>query len=233
MLLHSGTRAHWPGSKSHRLPATLYHPPMRTPGSGSMRRWAEMAEQVRATRKTSEKTAIVAAYLDRLSHPHLALAVVFLSGRPFPERDQRRTGLGWAAISSAAQQVAGAGDDALRLAYDRSSDLGTAVGQLLAEVGHEPTPAGRALTLADVAAGFEAPARARGSEAKRAAFAGLLERADPLTARYLTAILSGELRIGLREGHLEAAIAAAFGRGVDAVQWARMLSGDIGWTAVL
>ena len=198
-----------------------------------MRRWAEMAEQVRATRKTSEKTAIVAAYLDRLSHPHLALAVVFLSGRPFPERDQRRTGLGWAAISSAAQQVAGAGDDALRLAYDRSSDLGTAVGQLLAEVGHEPTPAGRALTLADVAAGFEALAAARGSEAKRAAFAGLLERADPLTARYLTAILSGELRIGLREGHLEAGIASAFGRRVDAVQWAGMLSGDIGWTAVL
>ena len=206
---------------------------MSTPGSDPMRRWAETAEAVRATRKTSEKVAVVADYLRSLREADLGTAAVFLSGRPFPERDQRRTGLGWAAISSAAQQVAGSDAAALGAAYDRSSDLGTAVGDLLAGVGHGPPAGETPLTLQDVAAGFESLAAARGSEGKRAVFRGLLERADPPTARFLTGILAGELRIGLREGHLEAGIAAAFGRDVEAVQWAGMLSGDIGRTAVL
>jgi DNA ligase-1 len=45
--------------------------------------------------------------------------------------------------------------------------------------------------------------------------------------------MSGELRIGLREGLLEAALAKAFDRPLDAVKRAGMLTGDIGRTAVL
>jgi len=199
--------------------------------TGSMRRWTETAEQVRATRKTSQKVALVADYLRSLDDEDISAAAVFLSGRPFPERDQRKVGLGWAAISTVAQQVAAAEEGALRAAYDRSSDLGTAVGELLAEVGHEAVDPG--LALGDVVAGFEALAKARGRDEKAAVFAELLRRSDPLTARYLSAILSGELRIGLREGHLEAGIAQAFGRDLADVQWAGMLSGDIGRTATL
>ena len=46
-------------------------------------------------------------------------------------------------------------------------------------------------------------------------------------------VLSGELRIGLREGLLEAALAKAFDRPLDAVKRAGMLTGDIGQTAML
>ena len=46
-------------------------------------------------------------------------------------------------------------------------------------------------------------------------------------------VLSGDLRIGLREGHLEAAIATAFDRQLADVQWAGMLTGDLGHTAEL
>ena len=46
-------------------------------------------------------------------------------------------------------------------------------------------------------------------------------------------MLGGELRIGLREGLLEAAIAKAFGRPLDAVKRAGMLTGDVGRTALL
>ena len=46
-------------------------------------------------------------------------------------------------------------------------------------------------------------------------------------------MLSGELRIGLREGLLEAALAKAFDRPLDAVKRAGMLTGDIGQTAML
>ena len=62
---------------------------------------------------------------------------------------------------------------------------------------------------------------------------GLLARCDAACARSVAKILSGDLRIGLREGHLEAAIAAAFDEPLADVQWAGMLTGDLGHTAEL
>ncbi len=198
----------------------------------SMLRWADTAEAIRATRKTTLKTAIVAAYLRSLDRLDLPVAARFLSGRAFPASDARRTGLGWTAIAAVVQQIAAADDGAMARAYDRSSDLGTAVEELLAEVGHGP--AGQAgLTLQQVAIGFEALAAATGRAAKAAVFGDLISRAEPLTARYVTAVLSGELRIGLREGHLEKGIAIAFDRELSDVQWAGMLTGDVGRTAAL
>ncbi len=46
-------------------------------------------------------------------------------------------------------------------------------------------------------------------------------------------MLGGDLRIGLREGLAEAAIARAFGRSIDDVKWAGMLVGDLGRLASL
>jgi DNA ligase-1 len=46
-------------------------------------------------------------------------------------------------------------------------------------------------------------------------------------------VLGGELRIGLRDGLVEAAIARAFERPLDEVKWAGMLTGDVGETAEL
>ena len=202
-------------------------------GADRMRRWAETAEAVRATRKTSEKTAIVAVYLESLADSDVAVAATFLAGRTFPETDPRKTGLGWAAISATTQAVAGVDAAALSAAYDRSSDLGTSVETVLTDAGHIPVTRPRVLRLADVAAAYGDLADARGRTRKEAVFSALLSRCDPLSARYVTGILSGELRIGLRSGHLEAAIARGFGRDVADVQWAGMLTGDIGRTAVL
>ena len=55
-----------------------------------MRRWSEIAEQVAATTKTSEKTAILAGYLASLAPEELPVAAVFLTGRPFPETGNAR-----------------------------------------------------------------------------------------------------------------------------------------------
>jgi DNA ligase-1 len=196
-----------------------------------VQRWSETAERIAATTRTSEKVSAVAAYLQTLTADELPIAVVFLAGRPFPEGDARTTGIGWAAIGAVAESVAGASPGALFAAYDQSSDLGTAVGDLIASAVREPK--GDPPTLLDVELAFASMASARGAAAKGAILRGLLERCDPLTGRYVTKILSGEPRIGLREGHLEAAIAKAFERDLAAVQWVGMITGDIGRTAEL
>jgi DNA ligase-1 len=197
-----------------------------------MREWADVAERVASTTRTSEKVAAVATYLASLDgESDLATAAVFFSGRPFPERDPRTTGIGWAQIAAIAEQLAGQGSGALFAAYNESSDIGTAVRDLLLAGGHDPD--GVPLTLGETANAFAEVAGARGAAPKAALMAELLGRADPVTARYIVRILASELRIGLREGHLEAGIAKAFGGEQSAVQWAGMLTGDIGRTAVL
>jgi len=120
-----------------------------------MRRWGEIADRVAATTKTSGKTAILAAYLAELPPDELPVAAVFLTGRPFPEADQRSIGIGWAGLAGAVLRVADAGEGALRRAYDRSSDVATAVGEVLAAAGHAPDPAGEP-TLMEVQAAFAA-----------------------------------------------------------------------------
>ena len=197
-----------------------------------MRRWSEAAGRVAATTKTSGKTSILASYLAGLGPDELPVAVVFLSGRPFPEADQRSVGVGWAGLSGAVLRVAGAEEDALRRAYDRSSDLSTAVGEVLADAGHAPDEAAEP-TVPEVRAAFEAIEAASGAAAKAAILEALITRSSPSTAAAIVKVLGGELRIGLREGLLEAAIAKAFGRSLDAVKRAGMLTGDVGRTAVL
>jgi len=195
-----------------------------------MRRWSEVAERVAATTRTSEKTAVLADYLAGLTPAELPIAAVFLTGRPFAEADQRAAGLGWSAIATTVTELVGAKRAALGEAYDRSSDLGLAVADVLTLAGHDPDPA-LAPTLVEVAAAYAAIEKASGPAAKSAILSGLLARADPLTATFIVKVLSGELRIGLREGLVEAAIAKAFERPLDEVKWAGMLTGDIGRTA--
>jgi DNA ligase 1 len=197
-----------------------------------MRRWSELAERVAATTRTSEKTALLAEYLRTLDDDTLPIAVTFLTGRPFPESDQRATGIGWATIATAVAAISGADRAALGAAYDRHSDLAASVGDVLAEVGHAPDPEASP-TLQDVAGTFSAIESASGPARKAAYLATLLGRADPKTARGIVRVLSGELRIGLREGLVEAALAQAYDRPLDAVKRAGMLTGDIGRTATL
>jgi DNA ligase 1 len=196
-----------------------------------MNRWSEVAARVAATTRTSEKVATAADYLRTLDQEELSLAVTFFTGRPFPERDQRTPGIGWSAIVNVAEGIVGAPAGALWAAYNESSDLGQAVGDLFTAHGH--VPQGPSPTVTQVADAFAQMAAARGVAAKAAVLRGLLERCDPPTARSVVKVLSGDLRVGLREGRLEKAIARAFDRPLSDVQWAGMLTGDLGQTALL
>ena len=234
-----------------------------------MRRWSQVAGRIAATTRTSEKTRLLADYLRDVEPAALRDAVIFFTGRAFAESDARVAGLGWATIGDAVARVAGVDRAALAAAYDRHSDLGLAVGDVLAALAPAGTPghvlaasepagtagpdlrggaepgaaaaspsipevaAAASPTIPEVAAAFAAIVFAAGPAAKSAAFESLLRRCDALSATYVVKILAGELRIGLRDGLLQAAIAQAFGRSTQAVSNAAMLTGDIGETAVL
>ena len=199
---------------------------------GAMLGWSELADRVAGATRTSEKTSLLARYLALLPAPELRAAATFLAGRPFAEVDQRSIGLGWATIAAVVSHLAEAPAGALGEAYDRSSDLGQAVADVLSLRPEAPDP-GLSPTLEEVAEAFAAIEIATGPAAKGVIFAALLECCDALAAKYVVKILTGELRIGLREGLLEAAIAEAFDYPQPVVSMALMLTGDTGETAVL
>src|SRR6478735_9209043 len=236
----AGTRRCCPGRACAARPESRSVPPGTTfaaPFSARytilrMRRWSELAERLAATTRTSEKTALVADYLRTLTPEELPVAAVFLTGRPFAEADQRAAGLGWSAIATTVTEIGHVPRAALAEAYDRSSDLGIAVAEVLRTAGHAPSPE-TSPTLPEVAAAFAEIEVASGPAKKSAVLRGLLERSDPMTSKYIVKVLGGDLRIGLREGLVEAGIARAFDRPLDDVKWAGMLVGDVGRLAGL
>ena len=189
---------------------------------------AVVAAAVGATRSKNAKRDLLAAHLRDLSPADLASTCAFLAGRPLADLTAK-LGMGWVQQSAALARASGADEDATRNAYLRHSDFGDAAGELLAAIDRS----GAGLTVADVASTFTAIAAAKGSEQRIGLLENLFGRATSDEARFIGRILSRETRIGLREGLLEEAVAAAFDADLAAVRRAHMLAGEIGEAAQL
>ncbi|HEV2475671.1 MAG TPA: ATP-dependent DNA ligase, partial [Candidatus Dormibacteraeota bacterium] len=161
-----------------------------------------------------------------LSEDDLRRAAVYMSGRAFPPSQRRTLGLGWSTVSKVISSLSSQGEEELGSLFRVHSDPGDWAGAALR--GHtEPAP----VTLADVEGTLEAIRSARGS-AKARPLEAMLRRMDPESARFFIKIISGEMRIGLSEGLVEAAIAEAFGVPITQVKRVHLITGDIGETAV-
>ena len=193
---------------------------------------APVLDEVRGTAATSAKVARLARYLGTLADDDLRRACTFLAGRPFPPGDGRRLGVGWAAILAVLRDLTRAPEAEMHGTYRAHGDLGNAAASLLARYPPPAGPGREPLTLAHVEAKFAAVASAQGRRAKTAALTALLAAAAPREAAYLIKIMTSDMRIGLREGLLLPAIAAAFGRDAAAVRQAALLIADPGEVAV-
>jgi DNA ligase-1 len=196
--------------------------------SGAFAEWVRTADAVRATTKKLEKNRLLGAYLADLEDADLLIAGRLFAGAPFPRKDERVLSVGWGTLSNVLLERSGKNGEDMAASYQRHADLGDVAHELIADAPHE----GDALTLADVEAAFDGIAAVRGTNNKRELVRGLLRRADAGEARYIVKIVSGETRIGLREGLLVDAIAHAFQRDREAVARANMLTGDIGEAAL-
>src|SRR5260370_17567958 len=188
--------------------------------------FARAGAAVGGTSATLEKTRALAEYFRSLGDDDLRRAAVFMSGRPFGPSKRTTLGLGWSALSKVVGAISGRDDDELQLFFRKHSDLGDWAGEAL-EGRTETTD----VPLEEVERTLEAIRTARGA-AKAAPLEELLRRLHPEAARFVVKVISGEMRIGLSEGLVEAAIAEAFGRPVTQVKRVHLITGDIGETAV-
>lgn len=192
---------------------------------------APTCEAIAATTKKLEKIRIVAEYLRLRTVGEAAVSAIFLSGRPFARYEESTLQTGGSALWRAIQELSGKREAALVASYRKHGDLG-AVAQDVFEDSPEnlPDPERPQLNVLDAMAAFREIAATRGAGAKHWLVRQLLSRATPLEAKYLVKIMTGDLRIGLKESLVEEAIAKAYGDPVSEVQAANMLLGDIGET---
>jgi DNA ligase-1 len=206
----------------------------------------EACERIAGTTKKLEKTAIVGEYLKSRTLEEASLSAVFLSGRPFPVWEETTLQVGGSLLWRIVAELSGKSEAQLTAAYRKYGDLGAVAEEVLpasSSTDHVGTgaparpvrakPGRSALTVHDVATSFRDIAAARGPAAKSALVRDLLSMATPLEAKYIVKIMTGDLRIGLKESLVEEAIAKAYGGTLNEVQRANMLLGDIGETLKL
>jgi DNA ligase 1 len=189
-----------------------------------MRGFAQTAESIAATRRKLAKIALLGDYFRAIPVEDAAVAAVFFSGSPFAAHEEATLQVGGALLWRVIAEISGKSEAQLSEIYRRVGDAGAVAAEALS---HEPE---NELTLLEVERSFRDIAMARGPSAKSELVRGLLGRAGPLEAKYIVKIISGDLRIGLKESLVEEAIARAFDAKVGEVQRANMLLGDIGET---
>lgn len=190
---------------------------------------ASAGDAIARTSSKSEKVRILAQFLAATDEGELAQAARYFGGGVFPAGDQRTLQVGGAAFSAVLRAVSGADDATIRAAWRRHSDTGDVTGELLSGVdGRETAP----VSIDELGREFAEIASARVAKERNARLSALLGRVTADEARYIAKLITGELRIGLREGLVEEAIAIAFGAPSDAVSRAVMLTGDLGEAAL-
>ena len=193
-----------------------------------MRRFVETCEAVAATTRKTEKIRIVSEYLKELSLDDVARACIFLTGRAFPRREEKVLGIGGSNLARLVTTLAGGHAEDLWEAYRKHGDLGSAAEDIL----RRPHQGGK-VALSDVAGVFDRLPDLHIQTQKLALVRELFEKASAGEVKYLIKVITGDLRIGLKEGLVEEAIAKAFDGSIEAVRRANMLTGDIGETARL
>jgi DNA ligase-1 len=201
--------------------------------------FADRVDAVEAETADLEITSLVATLLDDAGSD-LPVVVRLLLGRVVPAWDSTTLDVGPSRCHEALARAAGpnvtADDVADRLA--EAGEIGAVAESLdlsgqqgLAAFGAtDPDP----LTVAEVNDRLRTLAGADGSgseDRKVDTLFGLFNRAEPIAARYLARIVLSEMRIGVGEGTIRDAVAAAFDVPVDAVERALQVTNDYGAVA--
>jgi DNA ligase-1 len=172
----------------------------------SFSKFADLCKALESTTKRTQKVDYLVNFLKSLDPQEIAPAVSFITGRPFPESDERVLDLGGQTL----WKIHG---------YSGQSSL-----------------VQRPETILEVYITFDKIASASGSgsrQRKEALIDTLLSRFPHDDARYLMRIVFGEMRIGAVEGLVLDAIAKATSANPDKVRRANMLLGNLPQVAEL
>ena len=163
--------------------------------------FAEVCKALESTAKRTQKVKILTNFLKTLQEDEIIPAITFVTGRPFPESDERVLDIG-----------------------------GQMAWKINAKTG-QSTLVSKPVTILDVYQTFDQISKASGPGArlrKKIILDTLISRLPEFEAEYLLRIIFGEMRMGVVEGVVLEAIAFATQIQLDLVRRTYMLLGNLG-----
>jgi DNA ligase-1 len=192
--------------------------------------FAKTAGAVASTTKRLEKLAVLAEYLYALSDEDLAIAARLLSGNPFPLSDDRTLNVGFSVASTVLIELSGISPAEYGRLAVSLGDLGDVAAHILPA---RPVQPGEPITLRSALDSFDTIASTRGTGKKTLLLHTLLARATPHEGKYLVKLVTGDMRMGLKESLVEDALARMAAVPIGELQRVNMLVGDIGEVALM
>ncbi len=199
---------------------------------------SELLEKVEATKKRLEIIEQTANYLQTLSPGEIEPATNMMVGRAFPKYSQKTLDVSWSTLTRIFERISIFDWNLFRQAMAATGDIGSATKAVLEQTKAKKQTqlTQKPLTITEVRTTLDAVAQAQGLGSrtkKEHLITTLLSQAEPVEAKYLVKIFTGEMRTGLHEGLMEQAVARAFSVPVGRVQHTAMVLGDIGEVAAL
>ena len=230
----------WCAMGGDQLELSLGKSPGKSVGAATIRhsrpicQLADFSDVCRLIAETSSRLAKVDYLVNYLrtikSDEDLRFATLWFTGEALPRRSGKRTlNIGGAAIKRALISVPGVKPERYREISAGQNDIARTARVLLQEVALEPRP----LTLVELHDFFKTLAEADGSLEKVELLSKRLYGLHPAEGETVVKLVTGDLRIGLKEGLVEEAISKAFEALEGDVQHANMLTGNLGTTAVM
>lgn len=191
---------------------------------------SSLCRSIAAKPSRLEKKSLLANYLRLLPQDALPVAVTFVSGLTGSVPLQ----IGWALIRKALIAASRLTEADINAVSARQCDSGATVRDIMQMAHSKQIPAGsEPLTLAATAQWFNRLAAERSPTTKISLLAEWLRHQTPAEAELTTRIITGSMRLGLKDGLLEEAIAEALHQPVSLVRRAHMLTGDLAATSSL
>ena len=195
---------------------------------------ADFGDLCRLVGETSSRVAkidFLSTYLRGLkADEDLKLAAAWLSGDALPKKAGRTVlHIGPASIRRALLSLPHVRQERYQKISLSQNDSARTARLVLQEIQLKPEP----LDLLGLATFFRNLAAATGSLDQIAQLANRLATLHPVEGETIVKLLTGDLRIGLKEGLVEEAIAMAFKADPAEVRYAYMLTGNLGETALL
>jgi len=196
----------------------------------SFRGFARTCEAIRQESSKDSKVRSLACHFRDASVEDLPALARWFSGRVYPAGFRAIPEMAIGPLSEALCTATGCTRSDLRTAYQTHCDLPEAAAMLASRSGKsasQPPSLGEVQRILDRLA----PHHGEDAKARATQLVPLMQKCSPGELRFLLRLLAGQLRIGLSDTRVEAALAQALGTDPEAIRRGHLCLGDLGETA--
>ena len=199
-------------------------------------RIVETYSKIEETTKRLEITSLLVQLIIATPRSIIDKVVYLTQGKLYPDFLGIELGVAEKLLIRSLAKVTGRAENKVTVAYKKLGDLGTVAEQFLADRSQSSFQK-EELAVEDVYSSFDRIARESGQgsiDSKLRHLAGILGRASPREAKYITRMALGRLRLGVADMTILDALAISFGSGKESrpiLERAYNRSSDLGYVA--